>query len=147
MMKNEGGPSALIELPSRLVAIEGAFYCPENTAKSEYDFETASQRTGAEHLDELFTGQDQWWLVDWQAEVWIPGGLPVSEFRRVLFRNKAERDEALEGSRGIQLDRESTLPFAIGTDWMFPTPPPVLDVDDASTEMVRDNEDVPEWLK
>ncbi len=124
MMRSETGPTVLIELPCRVVAAEGAFYCPENTAKSEYDFLSASQRTGLEHLDELFEGPGARRLVDWQAEVWVPYGVPVSQFGRVLFRDKEVVTMAMASCRGIELDRETDLTFAVGTSWMFPTPPP-----------------------
>jgi hypothetical protein len=141
MMKNESGPTALIEIPSRIVALEGAFYSPENTAKSEYDFDEVSQRTALEDLDSLFEGPDVWRLVDWQAEVWIPDGIPVAEFERVLFRNREDLDEALEASRGIELDRDSNLTFAVGKPWMFPTPA-------VAAEVIVDAEEIEltEWL-
>lgn len=138
MMRNEAGPPAIIELPSRVVIAEGAFYCPENTAKSEYDFETSTARTEVEHLDELFVGPDEWRLIDWQAEVWIPDGIPVRDFRRVLFRNNDELAETFKACQGIELDRDGDLPFAVGKAWQFPSPPVDLAVVELDIESISD---------
>ncbi len=139
MMRNEAGPPAIIELSSRVVIAEGAFYCPENTAKSEYDYETSSARTEVEHLEELFEGPDEWRLIDWQAEVWIPDGIPVREFRRVLFRNADELSETFRACDGIELDRNDNLPFVVGEAWQFPSPPAEPVVVDLDVESVSES--------
>lgn len=122
MMKGdtESGPPAVILMSSELVVTEGTFYCPENTAKSEYTFDALCGWTSVQHLDELFEGPTEWRLRDWQAEVWIPYGIPVEQFLRVWFRNKEERDQAVEACGNIDLPM--TLPFGVGPSWGFPSP-------------------------
>jgi hypothetical protein len=121
MMKSETGSLAVIVIDSEVVMIDGAFYCPQNTAKSEYEFEELVSHTSVDHLDELFEGPNEWRLIDWQAEVWIPEGIAVDQFRRIWFRNKDERDRAVEACSGIASSLPRALPFAVGPNWVFPS--------------------------
>jgi hypothetical protein len=121
MMKSETGVLAVIVIESEVVIIEGSFYCPQNTAKSEYEFDELMNNSTIDHLDELFEGPNEWRLIDWQAEVWIPDGIAVDHFREIWFRNKDERDEAVNACSGIAADLPRTLRFAVGPKWAFPS--------------------------
>lgn len=123
MMRSESGPPALIVLPSTVIAAEGAFYCPENTARNEDDFDELKSRTEVEHLEELFEGPDEWRLIDWQAEVWIPEGIPTEEFRAVYFRNEGDRDDAVGACAAASAALARPIPFGVGKGWHFPEPP------------------------
>jgi hypothetical protein len=121
MMRSETGALAVIVLDTDVVIIEGAFYCPQNTAKSEYEFDELVRRTSADHLDELFEGPNERRLVDWQAEVWIPDCIPVDYFREIWFRNKAERDATVNACSNIASRLPKTLHFRVGPTWAFPS--------------------------
>ena len=117
MMRGESGPPAVIVMTSAVVIIEGTFYCPENTAKAECEFDELVTHTSVEHLDELFEGPAEWKLRDWQAEVWIPNGLPVRVFSEVWFRNEAERDNAVAACAGLAATLPRTLRFMLARPW------------------------------
>ena len=121
MMKSETGALAVIVINSEVVITEGSFYCPQNTAKSEYEFDNLIRHTSVDDLDGLFTGPNEWHLIDWQAEVWIPEHIPVDQFIKIGFRNKDERDRAVDACSGIGSGLPRTLPFAVGPKWVFPS--------------------------
>lgn len=123
MMKQQTGPPAIVVMPSIVAAAEGAFYCPENTAKNEYEFAEISSHVGVEDLDALFVDPDGWDLVDWQAEVWIPDGIPVEHFSHVLFRTAEDRDAAVVACAPIAAGLPRDVRFVVGT-WQFPAPAP-----------------------
>ena len=130
MMRSESGPPALIVLPGRVIAAEGAFYCPGNTARNEDDFDDLRLRTEVEHLEELFEGGDEWRLIDWQAEVWIPDGIPIDEFQAVYFRNEGDRDQAVRACAAVAAMLPRTIPFGVGKGWHFPEPPTADELED-----------------
>ena len=120
MMKAEDGPLAVIEIDAEVVISEGAFHCPQNTAKSEYEFTEIIGWTGVNDLEDLFEGPNEWRLRDWQAEVWIPGEIPVDKFRAVWFRDAETRDRALESCSEVAPHLPTTLIFGVAPKW-FPT--------------------------
>jgi ssDNA thymidine ADP-ribosyltransferase, DarT len=120
MMRVEPGPLVLIEMRSEIVIWEGAFYSPQNTAKSEYEFSDLVNCTSVDDLDALFEGPTEWRLRDWQAEVWIPDGIPPDQFQKMWFRNRDERDQALEACASMASSLPTTLVFGIGPTW-FPS--------------------------
>ena len=138
MMKQATGAPAIIVMSSIVVAAEGAFYCPENTAKNEYEFTEISSHTQVEHLDELFAAPDAWELVDWQAEVWIPEGIPVDRFSHVLFRTTEEREAAVAACAPIAASLPRDIGFVVGT-WQFPAAPP--------EPAPSSDDELPEWLR
>jgi hypothetical protein len=128
MLSRASGPPAIIEIDASIVAIDGAFYSPDNTARNEYEFSEVSAWTTAAHLDDLFTGPTDWGLVSYQSEVWVPA-VPVEYIRMVHFRSEADRDEvlALLGSLATALPRK--MYFAV-TPSKFPEPQPIIELDD-----------------
>jgi len=118
MMKAETGAPAVIVITSAVVVIDGTFYCPENTAKSEYEFAELVSHTSVEHLDELFEGSTEWKLRDWQKEVWIPDGIPVRAFSEVWFRGEAERDEAVVSCSEVAASLPRNIRFRLAPSWL-----------------------------
>jgi ssDNA thymidine ADP-ribosyltransferase DarT-like protein len=121
MMKSETGALAVFVMDSEIVITEGSFYCPQNTAKSEYEFDELVNCSSVDHLDGLFKGPNEWDLIDWQAEVWIPDCIDVNYVRKVWFRNKAERDQAVDACSDIASSLPNTLRFGVGPTWAFPS--------------------------
>lgn len=111
MMRAETGAPAVIVMTSEVVAIEGTFYCPENTAKAEYEFDTLVMKTAVADLDELFEGPNEWRLKDWQAEVWIPEAIPVPSFSEIWFRTTEDRDAAVTACAGIAANLPHEIRF------------------------------------
>ena len=54
MMRFEPGPLMVIQMKSEVAITEGAFYSPQNTAKSEYEFSDLVNCTSVGDLDALF---------------------------------------------------------------------------------------------
>lgn len=123
MMRTETGAPAILVMKSDIVAAEGTFYCPNNTARSEYVFDEISRRTAVEDLDDLFQGPTEWALRDWQAEVWIPVAVPASNISRVLFRNSQELNAALTACLPVAHQLTHTITFSVDIRH-FPTPQP-----------------------
>ena len=117
MMKSEAGTPAVIVMSSQVVIADGAFYCPQNTARADCEFDSLVACTSIDDLDALFEGPNEWRLRDWQAEVWIPDGIPVDQFREVWFRNKEDRDKAVAACAAVA---SMPLRFAVGPSWVFP---------------------------
>lgn len=128
MMRGESGPSAIFEVDASISATIGAFYCPDNTARNEYEFDEVSTWTTAAHVDELFTGPTDWGLVSYQAEVWV-SEIPVEYIRSVHFRSEDDRDEVLTRVRAIAPGLPRKLYFAV-TPSKFPEPQPIIELDD-----------------
>jgi hypothetical protein len=78
----------LLALDPRALALEGAFYAPENTASAHVEFAAIRLLTAAAYLDALFREPGSRELIDWQAEVWIPGGVPADLIRAVFLVNE-----------------------------------------------------------
>jgi hypothetical protein len=112
----------IIELPSWVTAIEGSFYCPGNSASSKYTFVEVATWTTLKHLDALFSRPDEPELNDWQAEVWIPNGIPTSAFQRVLFQNADDLARSKRQCSDLAFVRSGDLRFTVGEAWMFPGP-------------------------
>ncbi len=119
MMKSETGALVVIEIDPEVVIIEGSFYCPHNTAKSEYEFDELVSNTSVDDLDELFTGPNDRRLVDWQAEVWIPERIAVDYFRKICFRNEDEQEWAVNACSGVASLLPRRLPFVVGPSWVI----------------------------
>lgn len=79
MMRRETGPAAVIEMPATIAAVEGAFYCPDNTARNDYEFSEVSTWTGVDRFEALFAGPAEWRPINLQSEIWIPDGIPYRE--------------------------------------------------------------------
>jgi hypothetical protein len=105
-----------------LVYLDGAFYCPGNSAKNEYKFDDLVQKTAVADLEEFFEGPDKWWLKDWQAEIWVPGYIATGDIVRVNFANEQIRDRAVELCKDITGSLPKDFEFAVGADWHFPEP-------------------------
>jgi hypothetical protein len=123
MMRGESGPMAIFEIDAAIASIEGAFYCPENTARNDYEFTEVSTWTTATHLDDLFVGPADWEVVSYQAEIWVPE-IPVGYIKTVHFRSEGDRDEVLEKVGHIAASLPGKLYFAV-TPSKFPEPQPL----------------------
>jgi hypothetical protein len=106
MMRREIGPLAVIEMPSIIATADRSFYCPDNTARNDYEFDEVSTWTELEHFEAMFDNPNEWKLVNLQAEVWIPDGIPVDFFRTVYFRSDEDLQEALRACEPVA----ATLP-------------------------------------
>lgn len=113
MMRRETGPLAVIEMPSSIVAIDRSFYCPDNTARNDYEFEEVSLWTEMEHFEALFAGPNDWGLSNLQAEVWVPDGIPVDFFRTVYFRSEEDLQEALRACEPMASNLPRELNFRV----------------------------------
>lgn len=123
MMRRASEPQALFEVKPELLYVDGAFYCPGNSAKNEYDFEELVKKTALDDLEELFEGPTEWRLKDWQAEIWIPGYIHRGDIVRVLFASDGTRQQAVDLCRAIAEDLPKDITFAVGAAWHFPEPP------------------------
>jgi hypothetical protein len=121
MMSRASGPVAIIEMTSAVLMVDGTFYCPGNTARNDYDFDEVSTWTGEEHLEALFEDPTSYRVKDIQAEVWVPERIPVSAFRRVLFRSAEELDATREAARPIEPSLPKTLVFQVEARRFPPT--------------------------
>lgn len=128
MMRRESGPTAIFKIDASIVAVDGAFFCPENTARNEYDFSEVSTWTTATHLDDLFTGPTDWDLVSYQSEVWVPE-VPVDYIRSVIFRTVEDRDAVLADLGSVATALTHKMYFAVIPS-KFPDPQPVIDLDE-----------------
>lgn len=79
----------LLRLDATVLAREGAFYVPGNTAASRFEFAEVSRFTTAQHFENLFIEPGSPTLVDWQAEIWIHGGVPPSDINTVFVRDES----------------------------------------------------------
>jgi hypothetical protein len=113
MMARATGPTAIIEMTSAVLAIDGTFYCPGNSARNDYVFDEVSTWTQLDDLQDLFEGPDGYRVKDIQAEVWIPGTVPVSAFRRVLFRTEGDLNATYAASSHLQGTLPRELVFQI----------------------------------
>lgn len=113
MMGRASGPVAVIELTSDVLTIEGTFYCPGNTARNDYNFDEVETWTKPEDLEDLFTGPDDFELVDRQAEVWVPDRIPVGAMKTVCFRNEADQDNALRACEEVAAKLTKDLAFQV----------------------------------
>jgi hypothetical protein len=129
MMRAETGPVAVIEMRSILVAMEGTFYSPVNSARNDYDFSDLSTRTSAEDLDALFQSPTSWWLIDWQAEVWLPVSVPPDRIVAVNFRNMDDLAASASACQAVVEALPRSIDFKIGKSWVFPSPDTMIEGD------------------
>lgn len=116
---------ALVALDPRVLALEGAFYAPGNTASGQLDFTRVSVLTQADDLDALFAGPWSRELVDWQAEIWIPGGVPADFIRAVFVTDRAFLEELRPAIVAMNVEQKpdvivdphlyGDLPYALGS--------------------------------
>lgn len=121
MMRRESGASAVIEMTSVVAAMKGAFYCPDNTARNDYEFDEVRTWTDIEHFEALFAGPTEWGLSNLQAEIWIPDGIPVEAFRNVYFRSDEDLEAALRACEPLAADLPRYLNFQVQKT-KFPDP-------------------------
>jgi hypothetical protein len=106
MMRTMTEAQALLLLDPELLCVEGTFFCPENTAKTEYEFATCCHWTAASDLDDLFENPASDWLKDWQAEIWIPDGAAVADIQKVRFASIEIGRRAEQLCDGIDLEHD-----------------------------------------
>lgn len=116
----------LLALDPRALALEGAFYAPENTSSAGMEFAAIRWLTAAAHLDALFREPGSRELINWQAEVWIPDGVPADLIRAVFIVNDnpsedvraaiAAMDVPRKPDLYIDPDLNGNLPFEITLD-------------------------------
>jgi hypothetical protein len=128
MMRSESGPVAILEINSRVVLADGTFFCPDNTARNDYDFSEASKWDAAKHLDDLFEDPTSYKSANYQAEIWVPDGVAVEDIVGVYFRTTEDRDAAIAAIGPLA----STLPrkvfFGVQTS-RFPEPQAQSEID------------------
>src|SRR4051794_1030254 len=92
--------ASLLVVDRRLLARNGSFYAPGNTASRTYDFATVSRRTSVEDLEALFAGPHDEAPADWQAEIWIPKGVHQRRIERIIVRDERAADAARRAVAG-----------------------------------------------
>jgi hypothetical protein len=91
MMRAATEPVILVLDPSVLGQL-GAFYARGNTAGAKYDYRETSRQTSAADFHALFETADSSTLVDWQAEIWIPGGIDADQVRGIVVQDQPTHD-------------------------------------------------------
>jgi hypothetical protein len=129
MMRGETGPSAVLDIRASVVTIEGTFYCPDNTARNDYDFAEVSSWTSAQHLDELFAGPTDFKSANYQAEIWVPNGVAVDDIRTVWFRSEEDRDAVVTAMGSLADSLPQTVYFGVRRS-QFPESLPVETADE-----------------
>ena len=111
MMRGEAGPTAIFEIDASVVAIDGAFYCPDNTARNEYEFSDVSTWTTSTHLDDLFDEACSTGALSAIRPKCGSRRFPINYIRTVHFRSVDDRDEVLTevGPIAAGLPREDVL--------------------------------------
>lgn len=103
MMKSETGALAVIVMSSEVVITEGAFYCPQNTARSAYEFDELVSQSSIEHLEELFEGPDEWRSATTRRKY----GFRMASLLPLLVRyGFARRKSSIKHWRFVQISRQ-----------------------------------------
>ncbi|MBA2633780.1 MAG: DUF4433 domain-containing protein [Chloroflexi bacterium] len=129
MMRHETGPSAVLDIRASVVTTEGTFYCPDNTARNDYDFAEVSSWTSAQHLDDLFEGPTDYKSANYQAEIWVPDGIAVDDIPTVWFRSEEDRDAVVTAMGPLADSLPQTVEFGVRRS-TFPESLPVATVDE-----------------
>ncbi|MCW5254534.1 DUF4433 domain-containing protein [Streptomyces sp. SHP 1-2] len=116
----------VLTLDAELLATPGARFCPYNSARDG----SCGALPGTEAFDALFaptvTGNaarkrerahPTWWPTDDQAEIQIPGTIPLSAVRSVIVRNGQQA--ALEHHRLTQFGMAALLPPLVVAPVLF----------------------------
>lgn len=129
MMRSESGPSAILEIDSRVLLSEGTFFCPDNTARNDYDFAEASTWSSAQHLDDLFEDPTSYKSANYQAEIWVPDGVAVEDIVGVYFRTAEDRDAVIDAMRPIAAKLPRAVAFGVRPSQFPEIQPQVVDID------------------
>lgn len=129
MMSRATDPSAILEIRATVVAADGTFYCPDNTARNDYDFAVVSSWTSAQHLDDLFAGPTDWKSANYQAEIWVPDGIAVDDIRAVRFRSDEDLDAVLAAMGSLADSLPQTVYFRVSPS-QFPEARPVAELEE-----------------
>ena len=130
MMSRETGPSAILEIQAAVVATPGTFFCPDNTARNEYDFSEVSTWGTAQHLEDLFAGPTEWKSENYQAEIWVPDGIQVNQIPAVYFRTKEDLQSVLDAMGSLADQLPHTVYFGVRPS-QFPEPRPDPELTDS----------------
>ncbi|MEV6567782.1 DarT ssDNA thymidine ADP-ribosyltransferase family protein [Streptomyces kronopolitis] len=116
----------VLTLDVELLATPGARFCPYNSARDR----SASARPGADGFNALFAptvtgkvtlrrqnGHPSWWPTDDQAEIQIPGTIPLSAVRSVIVREETQAE--LEYFRHAQFGMSALLPPLVVAPVLF----------------------------
>jgi hypothetical protein len=124
MMSRATGPTAVLEIRATVVLADGAFFCPDNTARNDYDFAEVSSWTSSQHLDDMFAGPTDWKSADYQAEIWVPDGIAVDDIPTVYFRSEEDRDAVINAMGSLADSLPQTVFFGVRSS-QFPQARPV----------------------
>jgi hypothetical protein len=116
----------VLTLDVDLLATSGARFCPYNSARDR----SAGARLGADGFNAMFaptvtgkvtlrreSGHPSWWPTDDQAEIQIPGIIPLSAVRSVIVRD--EQQAELEHFRHAQFGMAVLLPPLVVAPVLF----------------------------
>lgn len=81
--------AVLLRVDRRIVARNGAFYVPGNSASRWFGFYELSRRTSVDDLHALFQDPTSMDLIDWQAEVWVPTGIGARRIESIHVRDSS----------------------------------------------------------
>nr|WP_274598945.1 DarT ssDNA thymidine ADP-ribosyltransferase family protein [Streptomyces albus] len=116
----------VLTLDVELLAISGVRFCPYNSARDM----SAGARPGADGFNAMFApavtgkvtrrreqGHPSWWPTDDQAEIQIPGTIPLSAVRSVIVQD--EKQAELEYFRHAQFGMTALLPPLVVAPALF----------------------------
>lgn len=129
MMSRAAGPSAVLEVRASVLTREGTFFCPDNTARNDFDFAEVSSWTSAQHLDDLFAGPTEWKSANYQAEIWVPDGIAPDDIRAVSFRSEGDRDAVITAMGSLADTLPQTVYFLVKPS-QFPEARPATELEE-----------------
>jgi hypothetical protein len=91
---------AFVYVEPAIVAMLGTFFVPGNTASSAWTFDRAAIRTTPADFEALFNSPESADLLDWDSEVWIPGGIPRSFIATVKLQNHETLERTIVAASG-----------------------------------------------
>lgn len=94
--------AVLLAIDERVMARNGAFYSPGNSAGRMHDFNALHSLTAADDFEALYADPHATAPVDWQAEIWVPDGISPRRIKTIVVRD-AEAFDATRSAiaRGI----------------------------------------------
>ena len=101
--------AVLLVLDRRVLARNGAFYVPGNSASRMHDFAALRRRTSADDLEALYA--DPWSTepADWQAEIWVPDGISPRRIEKIIVRDTVAFDAATQAIARVPGERKRPL--------------------------------------
>ena len=136
MMQSETEEIALLRLHPAVLAIEGTCYCPGWSPRGDFDPDEIVSWTGAERLEELYTGSGPMMVIP--SEFFVPERISLKAVQGIAFFDERSMEAALPGleeeaagSADEQTIQLWVSPSRFPGDWQESGPP--WEGDDAPT--------------